>query len=137
MFLDLDNTECAKQSRPFKGRQVNRRKGKGKGKHRGIYKRSGRAFLGEEQAQDSEMRSEEDLAWWTKGRKGKKGFSKGSDGFQKGGFRLTSQIKGAGKDFSRTKAKESTQKEKARKKLILNRDFQPLKHLKKKDIAMP
>ena len=26
---------------------------------------------------------------------------------------------------------------KARKRLILNPDFQPLKHLKKKDIAMP
>ena len=59
------NTECAWQSRPFKGRQVKRRKEKGKGKHKGISKRSGRAFLGEEPAQDSEMWSEEDSAWWT------------------------------------------------------------------------
>ena len=56
------------QSRPFKGRQVKRRKGKGKRKHKGFSKRSGRAFLGEEQAQDSEIRSEKDFAWWAKQR---------------------------------------------------------------------
>ena len=48
--------------------------------------RTGRAFLGEEQAQDPEWWSEEDFAWWSKRKKGKKGFSKGDDGFQKGGF---------------------------------------------------
>ena len=71
-FLTWEDTECAWQSRPFKGRQVKRRRGKGKGKHKGKSKRSGRAFLNEEQAQDSEMWSEEDFAWWTQGRKGKK-----------------------------------------------------------------
>ena len=34
-------------------------------KHKGFSKRSGRGFLGEEQAQDSEMCSEEDFVWWT------------------------------------------------------------------------
>ena len=79
-------------------RQLKRRKGKGKRKHTGMSKRGGRAFLGEEQAQDSEMWSEEDFAWWTKGRKGKKGLSKGDGGFQKCGFRSYQPDKGAGKD---------------------------------------
>ena len=83
------------------------------------------------------MWSEEDFAWCTKGRKGKKGLSKGNDGFQKGGFRPYQPDKGAGKNYIQKKAKESTKKGKARKKLILNPDFQPLKHLKKKDVAMP
>ena len=54
-FWTWDDTECVWQSRPYKGRQLKRRKGKGKGKHQGFCKRSGRAFLGEEQAQDSEI----------------------------------------------------------------------------------
>ena len=91
-----------------------------------------------EQAKDSELGSEEDFAWLTKGRKGKKGLSKGNDGFQKGGLSpLPSLIKVQARIISRTKAKESTTKEKAKETLILNPDVQPLKHLKKKDIAMP
>ena len=93
-------------------------------------KRSRRAFLGEEQAQDSEMWSEEDVAWWTKGRKGKKGLSTGNDGFPKGGVRPCQPNEGASKDYIQNRGK-------GRKKLILNPDFQPLKHLKKKDVAMP
>ena len=50
-------------------------------------------------------------------------------------FTLTSQIKAQARIISRTKAKESTKKEKLRKKLILNPDFEPLKHLKKKEGA--
>ena len=51
-------------------------------------------------------------------------------------FALASQIKARAMIKSRTKVKESTQKEKARKKLIFNPDFQPLKHLKEKEKAM-
>ena len=83
-----DDTECAWQSRPFKRRKVKRRKGKGKGKDKGRSKRTGRAFFGDEQTQDPERRQEEDVVWWSKGKKGKKGLSKGNDGFQKGGFPL-------------------------------------------------
>ena len=72
-FWTWDYTDCAWKSGPFKGRQVKKKKRKGKRKTRG------RAFLGEEQAQDSEMWSEEDFVWWTKGRKGKKGVSKGNN----------------------------------------------------------
>ena len=64
-----DDNECAWQSRPFKGRQVNRRRGKGKGKHRGRSKRTGRALFGDEQAQDPEWWQEEDLVWRSKERK--------------------------------------------------------------------
>ena len=64
----------------LKSRQVKRRKGKGKGK--GGFKGSGRAFMGEEQAQDLEWWSEEDFPWWSKGKRGKTGLSRGNEGFQ-------------------------------------------------------
>ena len=53
MPLDMGR-ECAWQSRAFKGRQMRRRKGKGKGKGKGRSERTGRAFFGDEQAQDPE-----------------------------------------------------------------------------------
>ena len=52
-------------------------------------------------------------------------------------FALTSHIKAQARIIPRTKARESTNKEQARKKLILNPDFQPLMHLKKNGVAMP
>ena len=101
-FWTRDDDECAWQSRPFKGRQVKRRKGKGKGKGKERSRRTGRAFFGDEQAQDPEWWSEEDSAWWSKG---EKGLSKGNDGFQKGGFRPHQPDKGAGKDYTQNKGK--------------------------------
>ena len=59
MFLDVGQVGVG-QSRPYEGRQLKR---KGKGKNKGISKRSGRAFPGEEQAEDSETWAEEDFAW--------------------------------------------------------------------------
>ena len=56
--------------------------------------------------------------------------------FRKVVFALTSQIKAQARITPRTKAKERTKQEKARKALILNLDFQPLKHRMKKDMAM-
>ena len=85
-FWTWDDTESAWQARPFKGCQVKRRKGKGKGQGKGRSKRTGRAFFGDERVQDPEWRQEEDLVWWSNGKKGKKGLSKGNDGFQKDGF---------------------------------------------------
>ena len=52
-------------------------------------------------------------------------------------FALTTQTKAQARIITRTKAKERTKKEKARKELILNPDFQPQKHPTKKDTAMP
>ena len=72
-----------------------------------------------------------------KGKKGKKGLSKGNDGPQKGGFRPYQPDNGAGKDFrwSKTKAEERISKEKAKKEPSLNPDCQPQKHPMKKDMA--
>ena len=59
-FWTLDDNEYAWQSWPLKGRQVKRRKGEGKEKGRSGLKRTGRAFPGEEQAQNPEWWSEEE-----------------------------------------------------------------------------
>ena len=48
-FWTWDDSECAWQSRQFKGLHVKRREGKGKGKGRS--KRTGRAFFGDEHEQ--------------------------------------------------------------------------------------
>ena len=75
-FWTWDDNKYAWQSGPFKCRQRTR-KGKGKGKGKGGFKGKGRAFRGEEQAQDPEWQSPEGCAWWSKGTRGKKGSSKG------------------------------------------------------------
>ena len=112
-FWTWDDNEYAWQSRPYKGRQVKRRKGKGKGKS----KRTGRAFFCEEQAQDPELWPEEDLAWWSRGKKGKQGWSKGNEGFQKVGFRPYQPDKSAGKDYTQNKDKEKDQKIKSKERI--------------------
>ena len=61
------------------------KKRKGKRKRQRTIQKDGRAFFGDEQAQDPEWWQEEDLVWWSKGKKGKKVLSKGNDGLQKGG----------------------------------------------------
>ena len=78
-------------------------------KVKGRSKRTGRAFFGDEQAQDPEWWSQEDFAWWSGGKKGKKGLPKGNDGFQKGGFRPYQPDKGAGKDYTQNKGKGKDQ----------------------------
>ena len=98
-----DDNEYAWQSRPFKGRQVRRRKGKGKGKGKSGFKKTRRVFIGEEQEKDPEWLSEEDFAWWSKRRKGMKGFPKGNESYRKGGFRTYQPEKGAGNDFNSRK----------------------------------
>ena len=54
-------------------------RGKGKGGSRG----NGRALLGEE-AKDPELWPEEDSVWWSKGKRSKKGFSKGYESLSEG-----------------------------------------------------
>ena len=136
-FWTWEATECAWQSRPFKGRQVKTRKGKGKGKGKGRSKTTGRAFFGDEQVQDPEWWSEEDFAWWSEGKKGKKGLSKGNDGLQNGGFRPYQPDKVQARIFSKTKTEERIKKEKAKKEPLFNPDCQPQKHPMKKDMAAP
>ena len=109
---------------------MKRRKGKGK------FKRTGRAFCGEEQPQDPELWSEEDFAWWSKGKRARKAGQKATKAFTRVAFALTSQIKLQARTTPRTKTKERTRKARARKEFSLNLDFQPLKHSMKKDMAM-
>ena len=93
---------------------MRRRRGKGKGKGKGGFKGTGRAFLGEEHAQDPEWWSEEDCAWWSKGKRGKKGVSKGNEGFQKGGFRTYQPEKGASNEFNPHKGRGKDQQVKGK-----------------------
>ena len=134
-FWTWVDTECAWQSRPFKERQVKRRKRKGKGKGRGRSKTTGTAFSSDEQVQDPEWWSEEDFAWWSKGKKGKKGLSKSNDGFLKGGFRPSQPEKGASKDFHQNRRGKDQKGKRQGRKPILNPDFQSQKHPLKKDMA--
>ena len=113
-FWTWDDTQYSWQSRQFKGRQVKRRKGKGKRKGKGGFKRTGRAYLGEEQRQDSEWLSEEDCAWWSKGKSGKKGSSKGNDGFQKSVFRTNPPEKGTGNESHLHKGRGKDRKRKGK-----------------------
>ena len=82
---------------------MKRRKGKGKGNGRS--KRTGRAFFGDEQVQDPGRWSEDDFAWRSKGKKGKKSLSKGIDLFSsiRVGFRPYQPDNSAGKDFPQNK----------------------------------
>ena len=133
-FWTWDDTECAWQSRPFKGRQAKRRKRKGKRKRRS--KRTGRAFSGDEQAR-SRMVVRRGLCLVVQRKERQEGLSKGNDGFHKGGFRPYQPDKGAGKDFPKQRQRERIEKEKAKKEPILNPDSQPQKHPMKKDMARP
>ena len=110
-FWTWDDKEYAWQSRPFKRRQVRRRTGKGKGK--GGFKGTGRAFLGEVQAQDPELWQEYSV-WWSKGKRGKKGFSKCNESCRKGGFRTSPPEKGSSSDYNSHKGKGKDQKGKGK-----------------------
>ena len=121
------------QEPPSKEKKRQRKKSKS-----GI-KRTGRALLGGEHAQDPEWWSEEDCVWWSNRKRDKKVFRKVMKAFGKVDFALPHQIRVQAMISTRTKAKAKakTKKKKARKVLILNPDFQPLKHPVKKDMAMP
>ena len=99
-------------------------------------KGTGRAFLGEEQAQDPELRSEEDCAWWSIGKGGKKGFSKDMKVFAMVVSNYPAE-KVQAMISTRTKAEARTKKERARKVLIFNLDFQPLQIPLKRDKVIP
>ena len=132
-FRTWDDNEKTWQSRPFKGRQARRRKGKGKGGFKG----TGRAFLGEAQAEDPEWWSEEDYAWWSKGKKVKKGSSKRKNTFLNLISTPIIQKKVHVMTFIRVKEEERNRKEKARKVPILNLDFQHQNRQVKKDMVIP
>ena len=84
-FCTWDDNEYAWQSRPFKKKHREKMKANPKGPEE--------HFLEKKTAQDPQWWSEKDFALWSKRKKGKKGLSKGNDGFQKGGFALISHKK--------------------------------------------
>ena len=97
---------------------MKRRKEKGKGKGKGRSKRTGRAFFGDEQTQDTEWRQEEDPRTQFGGpqeRKARRACQKAMMVFRRVVFALTSQIKAQARIIPKTKARERTKKEKARR----------------------
>ena len=106
-------------------------KHKGKGKNKGGSTGNGRAFLGEEQAQESELWSEEACAWWSEGKRGNV-----MKAYGRVEFALIHYKKVQAVISTRTKAGARIKKERAMKVLILNQDLQPLKHPVKKDVAI-
>ena len=118
--------------------KVKRRKGKGKGQGKGRSKRTGRAFFGDERVQDPEWWQEEDQVWWSNGKKGKKGLSKGNDGFQKGGFRPYQPGKRCRQGLSpKQRQRKGSKRDKAKKEPFLNPDCQPQNHPMKKYMDAP
>ena len=71
------------------------------------------------------------------GERGKKGVSKGNEGFQRCGFALTNQKRVQALISTRTKGRGKDEKEVAGKALSSNLDHQLRKHPVKKDMAMP
>ena len=67
---------------------------------------------------------------------GKKGFSKGHEGFQKGGFRTYQPEKGAGNDFNPHKGRRKDQKGKGKEGTHPQSVLSARKHPVKKDMAM-
>ena len=93
-FRTWDNDEYAWRSRSFRTRKL---KKKWRAERKGGDRGTRRTFLGEE-AQDPESLPEEDGVWWSKRKRGKKGFSKGNESFRKGGFRTSPSEKGSNSD---------------------------------------
>ena len=105
-FWTWDDNEQAWQSSQFKSREPKRRKGKGKGGFKG----TGKAHF----SQDPEWWSEEVRDWWSKGKKSRKGSSKGNDGIQNSGFRTNQPEKGTGNEFHLHKGRGKDQKRKGK-----------------------
>ena len=82
------------------------------------------------------MRSEEGCAWWSEGKRGKKG-AKGNESFRKGGVRTHQPEKGASSDFNPHKGRGKDQKRRGKEGAHLQLGFQPLKTPVKKDKAIP
>ena len=81
--------------------------------------------------QSSDIWSEEEFAWWTKGSKGKKG----NYGFQKGGFRSYQPDEGEDKDYSQKKRKRKFHQREGQKEAHPQSGI-PATEAPEKDIAM-
>ena len=101
MFLD---TEGVWQSRPIQG-PTGEKKKREKESTKVFTKEAEVHSLAKNNHKILKCGQERTFAWWTNGRKGKNGLSKGNDGFQKGGFRPYQPDKGASKDYSQNTGK--------------------------------
>ena len=136
-FWTWDDTECAWQSRQFKGRQVKRRRGKGKGKKaKDDPKGPEEHALVMNKRKISNGGKKKTQFGGPKERKARRACQKAMMFFHMGGFRPY-QTKVQARTPTKTKAEERIKKEKARKELFLNPDSQPQKHLMNKDMARP
>ena len=135
-FSTWDDTECAWQSRPFKGRQVRRRKGK-KEKARDDPKGPEEYSLAMNRYKITNGGQKRFLFGGPNERTARKPCQKAMMVFRRVVFALTSPTQVQARTFSKTKAEERIKKEKAKKEPFFNPDFQPLKNPMKKDMAMP
>ena len=108
-FWTWGNNESAWKPRPFWSRKL-KKKEKGKRKGKDGSKGAGRAFLGEVQAQESELWSEEDCAWWSIEYEARKAFQKVVQAFGRVGFAVNHQKRGQAMILTRTKAEARIKK---------------------------
>ena len=136
-FWRWDDNEHAWQSRPFKGRQVKAKKKQ--------TQRQRQKWIQKEPEQYSSVVNEHRIlnggqkkTWFVGPEERKaKACRMAMKASRRAVFALTSQKKGAGKDFILHKGRgKDPKKKRARKPLIHNREFQHLKHPMKKDMAM-
>ena len=113
-------------------------KRQGKGKNKGGLTGNGRAFLGEAQAHESEMWTEEDGVWWSKENEARKAsaFQKLMKAIGKVNFALVHLERIQVVNSTNTKEKERILKEKAREMPIHRQDFQLLKIPLKRDLVL-
>ena len=113
MILDMGRHSVCQAVQTIQGPPgEEKKKGKGKGQGKGKSKRTGRAFFGDEQAQDSEWWSEKTLLGGLKERKAVMDCQKAIMAFIKVGFRPHQPDKGAGKDYTQNQGKGKDQKRK-------------------------
>ena len=106
------------------------------GSGKGGFKRIGNAHLGEEQTHDNDWCSQEESVWWSKGKKGKKGLSKGKNKIPKAILAPSIKKKVQAMNYTCTKA-EARIRRTCKKVPFPNQDFLLQKHQVKKDMAIP
>ena len=113
-FWTWDDTECAWQSRPLRGREE-KEKEKEKEKVKEMVKDDPKGreehYLAMSRYKNPEWWwSEKDFDWWSKEKKGKKDCQKAMMAFRRVVFALTSQTKAQARIIPRTKVEERTKK---------------------------
>ena len=103
-----------------------KKKGKGTLKGKGGSKEAGRPFLGEDKAQESELWSGENCAWWSKGKPG-----------WKGGIRTNSSGKSSSSDLNPHKSRGKDHKGKSKEGDFPHSGFSASENHLKRDKVIP